>query len=62
MEIKETRKRTLLLDIKDIKQAIVMYLKERGERVDDNDIILHPSPLDTSAEVTIIETLEPKKE
>jgi hypothetical protein len=58
MLIKEKKVRTVTLDDADLKQAIIMYLKERGERnIDETNINIDPKKV--TATVTITEELEP---
>lgn len=60
MQIHETKIRTITLDSADIKQAIIMYLKTRGEKeIGDDHINLKPEA--AAAIVTITEEITPKK-
>lgn len=59
MLIKEKKIRTVTLDAADLKQAIIMYLREHGERnIDETNITLNPEKVDTV--ITISEELDPE--
>lgn len=66
MLIEETKTRTISLSDIDIKEAIIMYLKARGEReISQKDIKLDPSRVEARiiiVEVTKPEQQEPKKQ
>lgn len=58
MLINEKKVRTVTLDDADLKQAIIMYLKERGERnINESNIDIDPKKV--KAIITIIEEIEP---
>jgi hypothetical protein len=61
MLIEETKTRTISLSDIDIKEAIIMYLKARGEReIGRNDIKL--DPVKVEARIVITETSKPEQQ
>lgn len=60
MQISETKTRTITLDVKDIKQAIVFYLKNRQENVNEENIEVYPES--ASAQIVVTNELTPKQQ
>lgn len=60
MTIEEIKTRTITLDNNDIRQAIIMYMRGRGEKdVDESNIDLQPET--TGATIVITVELKPKE-
>lgn len=60
MTIQEIKTRTILLDVNDIRQAIIMYMRGRGEKeVNESNIDLQPET--TGATITITVETKPKE-
>lgn len=60
MIIRETKTRTVFLDSTDIRQAIIMYMKQRGEKeISDKHIELKPESI--AATIMITEELNPEQ-
>lgn len=59
MKIHELKTRTITLDVADIKQAIILYLRERGEKeIDETHILINPE--NVGATVTLTEETKEK--
>ena len=60
MTIQEIKTRTIVLDVNDIRQAIIMYMRGRGEKdVDTHNIELQPETI--GATITITVETKPKE-
>lgn len=59
MTITEIKTRTIVLNVSDIRQAIIMYMRGRGEKeVNNSNIDLQPET--TGATITITEEIKAK--